>query len=85
MKTAVLFWPGSEAEIEGMQPDVWFPYNEEMTSEKRVEQLVEWLTSRNRPEFIAAYFSKLDFIGHEFGPDSQEVNSNKRVTCCLGG
>ena len=63
-----------------MQPDVWYPYNEDLTSEERVEQLLSWLTNESRskrPDFIAAYFSKLDFVGHEYGPDSPQVtNSN---------
>lgn len=71
----MLFWPGSEAEIEGMQPDVWYPYNEDLTSEERVEQLISWLTAESdRPDFVAAYFSKLDFVGHEYGPDSPQVS-----------
>lgn len=71
----MLFWPGSEAEIDGLQPDVWYPYDENLPSEVRVEQLLKWLNNEDRPDFIAAYFSKLDFVGHEFGPDSKEVAS----------
>lgn len=56
-----------------MQPGIWYPYQEDLSSEERVQQLLKWLTSGDRPDFIAAYFSKLDFVGHEFGPESQEV------------
>lgn len=67
-----MFWPGSEAKIEGMQPDIWYPYEEGMPTEERVDKIIEWAKG-DEVDFIAAYFSKLDFVGHQYGPDSQEV------------
>ncbi|KAK7051150.1 Ectonucleotide pyrophosphatase/phosphodiesterase member 2 [Halocaridina rubra] len=36
-KSATFFWPGSE--VEGNQPTYWFPYNESIPFEYRVDQV----------------------------------------------
>ena len=76
--SSTLFWPGTEALNQGIQPKDWLPYDGKMTSKQRAEKLLEWL---NRPEekradFATLYFSEVDSAGHEFGPKSEEVNAS---------
>lgn len=75
IKTAPLFWPGSEAEIEGVRPAYWKPYDGDFTSKERISQAISWLKlpENERPMFITLYFSDTDGAGHRFGPDSPQV------------
>lgn len=72
---ATLFWPGSEAEIDGIRPGKWLPYQPNMSSMERVHLLLEWLKPEDRPDFATLYFSEVDVAGHIFGPESREVEA----------
>jgi len=76
LKTATMFWPGSEADIHGHHPDYWQPYNGDVTPTQRVDQVLAWfdLPAAQRPQFTTLYFDAVDHAGHSFGPDSPEVN-----------
>lgn len=81
LRTAALFWPGSEAPIGGQLPDEWVPYVESMTEHDRVRQVLQW-TARpapDRPQFITLYFEAVDTAGHDFGPAAAETGSALRV------
>ncbi len=75
VKSAAMFWPGSDAEIGGVRPSYWFPYDGSVSDEERVNRVLEWLKlpEAARPHFITLYFSDVDTAGHHFGPDSSEV------------
>ncbi|KAL4236876.1 ectonucleotide pyrophosphatase phosphodiesterase [Mactra antiquata] len=75
-RTASYFWVGSEMNISGQQPDIWFPYDGGVTYEQRVDTALDWLTmpTGERPDFMTLYFDEPDHTGHGSGPDSQEVN-----------
>ncbi len=75
MTTATYFWPGSEAEIMGVRPTYWKPYDGRISGEERVEQVLEWLDleADDRPRLITLYFSEVDGAGHRYGPASTEV------------
>lgn len=74
-KTAPLFWPGSEAPIQGMLPAYNQPYDEAMPPDARVDWVLERLDlpTAVRPTFLTLYFSDLDDAGHDDGPDSPRV------------
>jgi predicted AlkP superfamily pyrophosphatase or phosphodiesterase len=74
---STLFWPGSEAPIQGMMPNDWLRYDGEMTHEARFETLWGWLSRPEalRPDFVTLYFSDVDSAGHAAGPDSEAVRS----------
>jgi predicted AlkP superfamily pyrophosphatase or phosphodiesterase len=76
-KSATMFWPGSEAEIKGVRPNYWHPYDEKAlpSREARVGEVLRWLDlpRAERPTWIAVYFSDADDAGHSSGPDSAEV------------
>jgi hypothetical protein len=80
MRSACFFWPGSEANIQGVQPSYYMKYDAKFPDRKRVEQVLEWLQlpPDRRPHFITLYFSDVDSAGHAHGPDSPEVASAVR-------
>ncbi len=73
---STFFWPGSEAAIQGVRPNDWVKYDGAMPYRKRVDTVVSWLARPvgKRPDFATLYFEGVDSAGHEFGPDSPEVN-----------
>ncbi len=77
MRSACLFWPGSEAEIQGKRPSYYLHYDDKLDDEKRVDQVVAWLNlpTELRPHFITLYYANVDHAGHAYGPDSDEVRA----------
>lgn len=75
MKSASYFWVGSEIPTEGNHPDYYFPYEESVPFESRIDQVVNWLglPEKERPHFITLYFSSPDHEGHRYGPLSEQV------------
>ncbi|MFH4980323.1 hypothetical protein AB6A40_007032 [Gnathostoma spinigerum] len=74
-KSAVFFWPGSEAEVGGLKPTYFMKYNGSVPFSTRVDQIVQWLLlpEDQRPSFVAAYISQPDENGHKYGPFSEKV------------
>lgn len=74
-KAMIMFWPMSDAEIMGYRPSEYYVYSGTPSNTDRMQQLLDWLdyTEEKRPSFLASYFSIVDSIGHQYGPDSQEV------------
>ncbi len=77
MRSATLFWPGSEAEIAGQRPHDWLPYDERMLPGERVARVLAWLDrpAEARPNFITLYFELIDTIGHAEGPDGPRIGA----------
>lgn len=75
VKSASLFWVGSEAEINGFRPSIWKNYDHGMPFEPRVDTVIKWLQlpGEIRPHLIMWYFHEPDSQGHETGPESSEV------------
>jgi len=87
LPTATLFWPGSEAAIQGVRPTRWNPYDETMTVAARVDTVLSWLSepASTRPRFATLYVETLDDAGHSHGPDSVEMRSALRqVDAAMG-
>lgn len=79
LRTATMFWPGTEAAIHDVRPDHWIPYDGNLTSTQRVDKLLSWIDEPGpKPLFDTLYFDTVDHAGHEHGPDSQEVNDALR-------
>src|SRR5258706_10527173 len=70
-----MFWPGSEAPINGTRPDRWWPFDGSVPNAERVTRVLDWLAlpERERPSVVTLYFQEVDHIGHVNGPDSREV------------
>lgn len=77
MKTASFYWVGSEAPIEGLQPDYWKPYDDEVPFTDRVDTVLKWLSLPpvERPHFITLYFEEPDAVSHVYGPVSPETGA----------
>jgi predicted AlkP superfamily pyrophosphatase or phosphodiesterase len=75
MATAPMFWPGSEAEINGVHASHWLPFDGSMPHAARVEWVLRLLDlpEDERPSFLTLYFEETDIIGHNSGPDSEEI------------
>jgi predicted AlkP superfamily pyrophosphatase or phosphodiesterase len=87
LKAGAYFWPGSEAPVQGVQPDWWFPYDAGVAWEARVDAALDWLT-RPEPErasLAALYFEEPNDSGHAHGPDAPETaEATRRADAILG-
>ncbi|KPF65142.1 nucleotide pyrophosphatase/phosphodiesterase family protein [Porphyrobacter sp. AAP60] len=77
IRTATMFWPGSEVPYEGLRPSDWMRFDQNVTNVQRVNTLIDWLRrpASLRPAFATIYFDTVDTQGHRFGPDSAEANA----------
>ena len=82
MRTATMFWVGSEAKIAGFRP-TWYAQFDSKTAatdavdQARIDNAVAFLNlpAADRPHFIAIYYSEPGHEGHEFGPDAPETKA----------
>ena len=75
MVTASYFWVGSEADVQGVRPTYYKPYDSSVPHVERIESVLEWLSYPNeyRPHLIILYFSAVDSAGHASGTGSPEL------------
>ncbi len=75
LTAATAFWPGSEAEIGGVRPSYWLPYDGDLAYADRVAQALDWLSlpPAERPGLVTLYFEGVDTAGHRFGPGAPET------------
>jgi predicted AlkP superfamily pyrophosphatase or phosphodiesterase len=75
VKSASYFWVGSEMSDESRRPDYYFPFDDKINPQQRVDQVIAWLKlpPSERPHFITLYFSFPDHEGHTYGPNSEET------------
>lgn len=73
--SAIFFWPGSEAPIQGVRPTHWRIYDGTIPNTARIDQTLEWLRlpPEERPTFLAIYFSQPNDVAHEHGAESPEA------------
>jgi predicted AlkP superfamily pyrophosphatase or phosphodiesterase len=71
----VWLWPGSEAAVAGVRPEVWHPYDPHLSFEARRDEMVAWLkkVGHDRPTLAVCYVEETNSIGHKFGPDAPEL------------
>ncbi|RDA95380.1 hypothetical protein CP533_3509 [Ophiocordyceps camponoti-saundersi (nom. inval.)] len=86
IRTAVHMWPGSEAHILHVEPSFVDKYDGNMKLTGKVARILEFLdmpgeedeavhAKSMRPQLIAAYVPNVDADGHNFGPNSTEIQS----------
>ena len=75
LTTGTMFWPGSEAEISGVRPSHWSVFDQSMSGDARVDQVLAWLdlSGDRRPDFATLYFDIVDTAGHHHGPVAAET------------
>ena len=78
MVAAAFFFPGTEADIGGVRPSHWRPYDGSVPNAARVEQVLDWLALPEdaRPHLITLYFSLVDSAGHDLGPASADMRQS---------
>jgi len=88
MVAASFFFVGSEAPVRGVHPTYWNRFDAAVPHERRVEQVIEWLSmpAEERPHMITLYFEDIDRSWHFRGPDSPETaEAVAKVDESLGG
>lgn len=80
LPTAIWAWPGSAAEIDGVRPTRWKPYDESVPATQRVDDVARWLEepAATRPRFAALYLEMVDGAGHDHGPDAPQTREAVR-------
>ena len=80
LPTAIWAWPGSAAEIDGVRPARWKPYDESVPAMQRADEVARWLEepAATRPRFAALYLEMVDGAGHEYGPDAPQTRATVR-------
>jgi predicted AlkP superfamily pyrophosphatase or phosphodiesterase len=100
IRTAVMFWPGSNvawggrrerewprATTGGTRPQDWQNYAEAVTDTQRVNALLDWLRrpATIRPRFLTLYFEAVDTAGHRYGPrDARTAAAVAQVDRAIG-
>ncbi|MCF6268108.1 MAG: ectonucleotide pyrophosphatase/phosphodiesterase [Melioribacteraceae bacterium] len=87
IKTASFFWPGSELNDTNRRPTYFKKYEHNLPYKERIDGVIDWLKlpQNERPHFITLYFDDTDTYGHEFGPNSPEINKSiKRLDGLVG-
>ena len=88
IKTATGSWPGSEAPIQGIRPQLSRPYDETVAPADRVEQILEWITPADGsapPRLLTLYLEQVDKAGHAYGPESvQYRDAVQRADAAVG-
>ena len=77
VKTAAMFWPGSDYEIDGRRPSWYTPFNNRYPDAERIAKVLSWLDlpAGTGPRFITLYYSTTDDAGHNYGPASPQVDT----------
>jgi predicted AlkP superfamily pyrophosphatase or phosphodiesterase len=77
LRTASFFYPGTQAEIHGVRPSYWQLFDSSVQPNARVDQVLAWLdlAPDQRPSFVSLYFEQADVAGHDYGPDSMQLNA----------
>lgn len=88
VRTATMFWPGSNvpwggtkasswpyAITGGTRPSDWAQFNQAISGAQRVNMVLDVLRrpADIRPTFVTLYFDIVDTAGHIYGPDAPET------------
>ena len=73
VKTATVFWVGSDVTINDEHPTYWLDYqteSEKMGFEGRIDEIIRLLSlpEEERPHLVMGYFEEPDRSGHNYGP-----------------
>lgn len=81
LPSATLFWPGSEAAVQGVRPTRWQPFDDTMPLAARVDTVVGWLSEppTTRPRIATLYLETIDHDSHAHGPDSAQAHAAVRA------
>jgi len=90
VRTATMFWPGSNVNWGGQKtgkwpkpyeggarPQDWQHFNQEVTGVQRVNAVLDWVRrpAAIRPQLVTLYFDTVDTAGHAYGPDDPRTTA----------
>lgn len=79
VKTASIYWVGSDVPIKGVLPTYAYPWWEKphMTFEQRANETVRLLSlpKKDRPRLVMLYFDEPDETSHNYGPFAPETQT----------
>ena len=93
VRSATMFWPGSNvawggtmapawpyAIAGGTRPEDWWPFEMAIDARQRVDGVIDWLRrpAATRPRFVTLYFDTVDTAGHTFGPAAPQTTAAVR-------
>jgi predicted AlkP superfamily pyrophosphatase or phosphodiesterase len=76
VKTATLYWVGSDLHDDNSHASYWYDYGKPLISyDERIQKALEYLQlpEAERPHFIMVYFDEPDHTAHAYGPNSEET------------
>jgi len=77
VKTATVYWVGSDVKIKGEYPTYWQDYQKKplLTFDERVDKVIDLLSmpEEKRPHLVMCYFEEPDHAGHSYGPNSKKT------------
>ncbi|MES2125095.1 MAG: ectonucleotide pyrophosphatase/phosphodiesterase [Gemmatimonadota bacterium] len=86
-RAANFFWPGSEAEIDGVRASIWKRFDDKFPNAARIDSVLGWLSlpRGEAPSLVTLYYSDVDHAGHTFGPMAPETDAAiARVDSMIG-
>jgi predicted AlkP superfamily pyrophosphatase or phosphodiesterase len=90
IRTATMFWPGSNVTWGGhkadrfhtpfeggVRPSDWQAFSGYVSDEQRVNAILDWMRrpAAIRPRLVTLYFDEVDAAGHEYGPDDPRTTA----------
>lgn len=87
IRTATMFWPGSNVKLDGSYPSDWQQFNQQISGRQRVDTIIDWMRrpTATRPRLATLYFDIVDSAGHRFGPGAAETRAALREVDTLIG
>lgn len=83
VKSATVYWVGSDVAIKGEHANYWNDYNARprLSMSQRVDEVIRLLSldEDERPHLVMAYFEEPDASGHDFGPIS--MHTRRTMEC----
>ena len=72
LRAGCMFWPGSDAAIDGVRPTYWHRFEGGLPYADRVANALGWLALGPdlAPQLVTLYFEAVDSAGHNYGPDA---------------
>jgi predicted AlkP superfamily pyrophosphatase or phosphodiesterase len=81
LRTAAYFWMGSEAQIDGVRPTYWKPFDATVSDDAKLNEIMRWLRlpEVRRPRLIMMYSPVVDIPGHRYGPAARQTYAAVRA------
>lgn len=79
VKTATVYWVGSDVAVQGQHPTYWHNYQDKkrLNFDERIDEVTRLLKlpEKDRPRLVMCYFEEPDHSGHSYGPMSRHTRA----------